>query len=111
VSRASQEPRPGRVVIVRIPETLVAAERDLIHERTMDGLAAAAVQGRYGGRPAAVDDDTVAIARARRARGESATSIAAHLELGARTWQSPARRLRGREAPPVQRATGRTRFS
>jgi hypothetical protein len=29
----------------------------------MDGLAAAAAQGRYGGRPAAVDDDTLAIAR------------------------------------------------
>jgi DNA invertase Pin-like site-specific DNA recombinase len=32
-------------------------ERDLIHERTMDGLTAAAAQGRYSGRPPAVDDD------------------------------------------------------
>jgi DNA invertase Pin-like site-specific DNA recombinase len=39
-------------------------ERELIHERTMDGLSAAAAQGRHGGRPAAVDDDTLAIARA-----------------------------------------------
>lgn len=38
-------------------------ERELIHERTMDGLAAANAQGRYGGRPPAVDDDTLAIAR------------------------------------------------
>jgi DNA invertase Pin-like site-specific DNA recombinase len=60
-------------------------ERELIHERTMDGLAAAAAQGRYGGRPAAVDDDTLAIARARRARGESVTAIAAHLGIGRST--------------------------
>ena len=60
-------------------------ERELIHERTMDGLAAAAAQGRYGGRPAAVGDGTLAIARARQARGESVTSIAAHLKIGRST--------------------------
>jgi DNA invertase Pin-like site-specific DNA recombinase len=60
-------------------------ERELIHERTMDGLAAAAAQGRYGGRPAAVDDDTLAIARARRTRGESVTAIATHLGIGRST--------------------------
>ena len=32
-------------------------ERDLIRERTLDGLRAAEAQGRRGGRPAAVDDD------------------------------------------------------
>jgi DNA invertase Pin-like site-specific DNA recombinase len=60
-------------------------ERDLIHERTMDGLAAANAQGRYGGRPPAVDDDTLAIARARRTRGESVTAIARHLKIGRST--------------------------
>jgi DNA invertase Pin-like site-specific DNA recombinase len=60
-------------------------ERDLIHERTMDGLAAANAQGRYGGRPSAVDDDTLAIARARRTRGESVTAIARHLKIGRST--------------------------
>jgi DNA invertase Pin-like site-specific DNA recombinase len=60
-------------------------ERELIHERTMDGLAAAAAQGRNGGRPAAVDDDTLAIARARRTRGESVTAIATHLGIGRST--------------------------
>ncbi|WP_440083993.1 hypothetical protein [Streptosporangium sp. LJ11] len=44
-------------------------ERDLSHERTMDGLAAADAQGRYGGGPPAVADDTLAIARACQARG------------------------------------------
>src|SRR5699024_7103427 len=60
-------------------------ERDLIHERTMDGLAAAAAQGRTGGRPAAVDADTLAVARARHSRGESVTSIASHLGVGRST--------------------------
>ena len=60
-------------------------ERELIHERTMDGLAAAAARGRYGGRPAAVDEDTLAVARARQSRGESVTAIARHLKIGRST--------------------------
>src|SRR5699024_12487326 len=57
----------------------------IFHERTMDGLAAAAAQGRTGGRPSAVDADTLAVARARRTRGESVTSIASHLGVGRST--------------------------
>jgi DNA invertase Pin-like site-specific DNA recombinase len=60
-------------------------ERDLIRERTMDGLRAARAQGRRGGRPAAVDDDVLAIARARQDRGESVTAIARHLRVGRST--------------------------
>lgn len=60
-------------------------ERDLIRERTLDGLAAAAAQGRTGGRPPAVDSDTLAVALARRARGESVTTIAQHLRIGRST--------------------------
>ena len=60
-------------------------ERDLIRERTLDGLAAAAAQGRKGGRPRRLDPDTLAIALARRGRGESVTAIAAHLKLGRST--------------------------
>jgi len=60
-------------------------ERDLIRERTLDGLAAAAAQGRRGGRPPAIDPDTLAIAVARRARGESITTIAARLKVGRST--------------------------
>ena len=56
-------------------------ERDLIRERTLDGQA----QGRRGGRPAAVDDDVLAIARARQSRGESVTAIARHLKIGRST--------------------------
>ena len=60
-------------------------ERDLIRERAMDGLRAARAQGRHGGRPAAVDDDVLAIARARQDRGESVTAIARHLRVGRST--------------------------
>jgi DNA invertase Pin-like site-specific DNA recombinase len=60
-------------------------ERDLIKERTLDGLAAAAAQGRTGGRPPVLDPDTLAIALARRGRGESVTAIAAHLKIGRST--------------------------
>src|SRR5208282_6469908 len=55
--------------------TMMAAfaelERDITHERTMAGLAAAKAQGRTGGRPTVMDADKLAAARARRARGES----------------------------------------
>jgi DNA invertase Pin-like site-specific DNA recombinase len=60
-------------------------ERDLIRERTLDGLRAAQAPGRRGGRPAAVSDDLLAIARARRERGESVTTIARHLRVGRST--------------------------
>ena len=60
--------------------TMMAAfaelERDIIHERTMAGLAAARAQGRNGGRPTVMDADKLAGARARRERGESPTQIA-----------------------------------
>lgn len=60
-------------------------ERDLIRERTLDGLAAAEAQGRKGGRPPALDPDTLAVALARRGRGESVSAIAAHLKIGRST--------------------------
>ena len=60
--------------------TMMAAfaelERDINHERTMAGLAAARAQGRQGGRPVVMDADKLAAARARRERGESPTQIA-----------------------------------
>jgi len=60
-------------------------ERDLIRERTLDGLAAAQAQGRKGGRPPVVDQDTLAVAVARRANGESVTAIARRLGIGRST--------------------------
>jgi DNA invertase Pin-like site-specific DNA recombinase len=60
-------------------------ERDLIQERTLDGLRAAEAQGRRGGRPVSVTEDTLAIALARLAKGESVTVIARHLQIGRST--------------------------
>ena len=60
-------------------------ERDLIRERTLDGLRAAQAQGRRGGRPAVVDEDTLTVVRARAAKGESLTAIARHLKIGRST--------------------------
>src|SRR5271165_1254784 len=60
---------------------LAELERDIIHERTMAGLAAAKAQGRTGGRPTVMDDDKLAAARARRERGESPTEIAKALGI------------------------------
>ncbi len=60
-------------------------ERDLISERTNEGLDAARAAGRLGGRPAKVTDDVLAAARARRGRGQSVTQIARELGVGRST--------------------------
>ncbi len=71
--------------------TIMAAfaelERDMIHQRTMAGLAAARTQGRIGGRPTVMDPDKLAAAAAtaRLARGESATQIAKALGVSRAT--------------------------
>lgn len=69
--------------------TMMAAfaelERDMIHQRTMAGLAAARAQGRVGGRPSVMDPDKLAAATARLARGESATQIAKALGVSRAT--------------------------
>jgi len=88
-------------------------ERDLIRERTRDGLAAAAAQGRKGGRPAALDPDDLAVAQGRRAHGESVTAIAAHLKVGRSTLyralqpdQNQAIGGGGSETPPAPTVVG-----
>jgi DNA invertase Pin-like site-specific DNA recombinase len=82
--------RPNGATIADKMLFMVAAmaaemERDLIRERTLDGLRATQAAGRRGGRPAQVDDDSLAVARARQARGESVTTIAQHLKIGRST--------------------------
>jgi DNA invertase Pin-like site-specific DNA recombinase len=61
--------------------TMMAAfaglERDIIHERTMAGLAAAKAQGRTGGRPTVMD----ATSWRRQGRGESPAKIARALGI------------------------------
>ncbi|WP_432015830.1 recombinase family protein [Streptomyces hydrogenans] len=60
-------------------------ERDMIVERTRAGLDAAKAQGRTGGRPAVMDADKLAAARARKAAGESVTAIAKALKVSRAT--------------------------
>src|SRR5580700_6202356 len=80
--------------------TMMAAfaelERDINHERTMAGLAAARAQGNVGGRPTVMDADKLAAARARRDRGESPTQIAKALGV---SRASVYRHLAGESAP------------
>ena len=51
-------------------------ERDTMIERTRAGLAAAAANGRKGGRPRKLDDTEAAKARQLREKGIAATDIA-----------------------------------
>lgn len=60
-------------------------ERDMIVERTRAGLDAAKAQGRTGGRPAVMDADKLAAAKARKAEGESVTAIAKALKVSRAT--------------------------
>lgn len=82
--------RPNGATIADKMLFMVAAmaaemERDLIRERTLDGLRAAEAQGRRGGRPARVDEDVLAVVRARQAKGEAIPAIARHLGIGRST--------------------------
>jgi DNA invertase Pin-like site-specific DNA recombinase/DNA-binding CsgD family transcriptional regulator len=80
-------------------------ERDLIRERTLDGLRAAEAQGRRGGRPAVVNDDVLAVARARQSRGESVTVIARHLKIGRSTLYRALQPCDGDLAPAAAEPT------
>ncbi|MGW2695455.1 recombinase family protein [Streptomyces sp. NPDC001296] len=60
-------------------------ERDMIVERTRAGLDAAKAQGRTGGRPTVMDVDKLAVAKARRSKGESVTAIAKALGVSRAT--------------------------
>jgi DNA invertase Pin-like site-specific DNA recombinase len=69
--------------------TIMAAfaqlERDTIIERTRAGLAAAAANGRKGGRPRKVDDADAAKARSLKGKGITATDIAKMLGVSRAT--------------------------
>jgi len=69
--------------------TIMAAfaqlERDTMIERTRAGLAAAAANGRKGGRPRKVDDADAAKARKLRDKGIAATDIAKMLGVSRAT--------------------------
>ncbi|CAI7973718.1 hypothetical protein FRAHR75_1100006 [Frankia sp. Hr75.2] len=99
--------RPAGATIADKMLFMVAAmaaemERELIRERTLDGLRAAEAAGRRGGRPVRVDEDTLAVVQARRARGESVSAIAARLGIGRSTVY---RALQGRDSDSATAGT------
>ncbi|MER6160359.1 recombinase family protein [Streptomyces sp. NPDC001868] len=81
------DPRgPGRVVFT-VFAAFAEAEREFIQDRRLDGLATAKANGRFGGRPRAVDEDTLAVLLARRRRNppQPVTEIARDLGVGRST--------------------------
>lgn len=74
----------GRFTL-QILGSVAQLERDLVRERTNAGLASARRQGRVGGRPRALTETQVAVARAERLAGRSVKAIAGDLSVGVST--------------------------
>ncbi|MFD9357212.1 recombinase family protein [Streptomyces sp. NPDC060031] len=83
---ASIDPNtPDGRVMLQVVGAMAEFERSLIKDRTRAGLDAARAQGRVGGRPAVMDTDKLAVAKARKAKGESVTAIAKALGVSRAT--------------------------
>lgn len=70
---------PSGRILFAVAAAMAEGVREGIREKTLDGLDSAARKGNHGGRPAVIDDDMIAIARRRHAKGEPMGSIAAGL--------------------------------
>jgi DNA invertase Pin-like site-specific DNA recombinase len=96
---------PGGKLVFHVFAALAEFERDLIRERTAAGLAAARTRGRNGGRPAALDDGQVELARELYAsRRYTTAEIARRLKVG-RQHPLPLPRPRGRPGVTDWRST------
>ena len=73
---------PGGRLIFHVFGALAAFERDLVKERTMAGLAAAAARGRQGGRRPVVTPGKLERARALLAQGLNVQKAATRLKIG-----------------------------
>ncbi|MGJ0152744.1 recombinase family protein [Streptomyces sp. CH8.1] len=83
---ASIDPNtPDGRLMLQVVGAMAEFERSLIKDRTRAGLDAARAQGRTGGRPAVMDTDKLAAAKARRDKGESVTAIAKALGVSRAT--------------------------
>ena len=76
---------PMGTAMLTIMAAFAQLERDTMVERTRAGLAAAAANGRKGGRPRKVDDADAAKARQLREKGITATDIAKMLGVSRAT--------------------------
>ncbi|WP_445397429.1 recombinase family protein [Streptomyces sp. LE64] len=70
------DPNGAGAIVFAVLAVSAEVEREGIREKTLEGLDAAARKRNHGGRPTVVDDDKLAAARARHAKGESVTVIA-----------------------------------
>lgn len=74
----------GRLVLTVIA-ALAEMEREVMLERTRDGIAAARARGRVGGRPPALSPEQVTLARQLSAEGKTAVAIGRLLGTSDRT--------------------------
>jgi DNA invertase Pin-like site-specific DNA recombinase len=76
---------PMGTAMLTIMAAFAQLERDTMIERTRAGLAAAAANGRRGGRPRKIDDTDAAKARSLRGKGIAASDIAKMLDVSRAT--------------------------
>lgn len=76
---------PAGTLVLTVVAALAQMERDILRERTIDGLAAARARGRVGGRPRTLTQEQVAVARGWARDGRSAREIARLLGTSDRT--------------------------
>ncbi|WP_256220713.1 recombinase family protein [Streptomyces sp. CC53] len=79
------DPNGAGAIVFAVLAVAAEVEREGIREKTLEGLDTAARKGNHGGRPSVVDDDKLAVARARHAKGESVTAIAKALGISRAT--------------------------
>ncbi|MFI1181914.1 recombinase family protein [Streptomyces sp. NPDC020799] len=79
------DPNGAGAIVFAVLAVSAEVEREGIREKTLEGLETAARKGNHGGRPTVVDDDKLAVARARHAKGESVTAIARALGVSRAT--------------------------
>ncbi|MEV6049246.1 recombinase family protein [Streptomyces xanthochromogenes] len=79
------DPNGAGAIVFAVLAVAAEVEREGIREKTLEGLETAAAKGNFGGRPSVVDEDKLAVARARRAKGESVTAIAQALHVSRAT--------------------------
>ncbi|MFF1478795.1 recombinase family protein [Streptomyces sp. NPDC058301] len=79
------DPHGAGAIVFAVLAVAAEVEREGIREKTMEGLETAASNGRHGGRPPVMDADMLAVAKARQAKGESATAIAKALKVSRAT--------------------------
>ena len=100
---------PMGTAMLTIMAAFAQLERDTMIERTRAGLAAAAANGRKGGRPRKVDDANAAKVRELRAKDIAANDIAKMLGVSrakAGAWAQRDRESYGPPSPPFAELVG-----